>query len=833
VACAAATPLRGVGLVTTLWIHGQTLHALGKDGAGPLAEIVSNIRTTPLSPPQGVLERTVGAFRYQLAGLLPGTIGILEAQPTAGAASTASDRLRALLVPAAALDELEGELWANVYPRLLDVSNIDEARSRAGLKFLQQGAVSTIFIPGTYLRLTFVLEAGLGVIQHAVDAEIFSTHSRSRSFPQPSAGERETWSKLHRVASETRAAAARLRTAPRTAPVATTAELAPLKDGWITLQRLHEYGVQDDAAKRPILALNDENDLADVMGMVPDETYDSIERAFRTHLERQRRRQAREREAQFTEIEIVKLSESATRHIEGEMSFEGALAQLTGPQRAVACRDVDTPMRLKGGPGTGKSLTAILRAGFLARRAKERGVPTRIGFFVFNADLGRHVATRMAAYGLSEFLEPDSPQSIVVTSLHEWCRRFVKLDELGVEPLHPYRADRTQADRRAALELAVDEARARLGGPEYGPLWDTFDAKSKTGLREIETEISQFIKARDIGDIQSYLSERRPANWWLSGTSRAFKTFVWEVATIYNDVLRRLGFMDADDLTNDAVKEVSKSVWQTYQKPAAGFDYLILDEAQDFFRNQLTLVRQIVKRPDGFMMCFDESQAVYSRYPSLRDIGFDTSVRFESSRLERNFRSTREIVAAIRILATKYPTIGLEENWGELEASDEQPSGPKPRASGFATEDGMLRQTEDLVRAALAAGVKPPSVAIIAFDDALVDRMASRLQAAKVPTHVLEGDGKRGSARAVNVANARHVKGQQFDTCILVGLDRDSFPDARNVKSNLHLETRREDDLRVFVVALSRTRRALHLLWHGAEPSEFVAALEHTIERTE
>lgn len=822
--------------MTTLWIHGQVIDALGRDAARALTALIENLAFDPLVPQRGPVERPVAGFRFQVAGLLRDTVGVFEAQP-----ATADNPLpqdgpagrRALLLPAAVIDELQdAELWENACARFVDLSNVDAARQRAGLRFIQQGVIATIFLPGDYQRAIFVLEPGLTVLLGAVEGEAFATHRDSRALPQPSAAERETWRRLHAVADEARAHATRLRFAPRTPAPPPPAPAGPLTDTWISMNKLEELGVSDESTKRTILALNSEADLPDLIGMVPDDTFELLESSFRAHHSRQEARAARQREAQFSSLEVVRLSRPV-RRVEGEMSFEAALSQLTDDQRPLVTRERDAPMRVKGGPGTGKTLTAMLRAGYLARRAKQAGQRVRIGFFVFNADLGRDIATRMESYGLGEFLEEGAPQSIVVTSLHEWCRRFIKLNEIGVEPLEPYRADRTQANRRAALDLAVEDARKRLGGPEQAELWKQFDAKSKTGLREIETEISQFIKARDITDLQTYVTERRPAKWWLANTGKAFRTFVWEVATIYNDVLRQLGFMDADDLTNDAVKEVSKAVWQTYQKPNQGFDYLILDEAQDFFRNQLTLVRQLVKRPEGFMMCFDEAQAVYARFPSLREIGFDTSITFEGSRLERNFRSTREIVAALRELATKYAAVGMQDDWGEFEASDGQESGPRPTAAGFATEDGMLRQVRDGVKAALERGAKPASVAVLGFDDELLARVVTRLHADGVRTQQIEGDGRRASGRAINIANARYAKGQQFETVILVGLDRDSVPDFRDIKNALHSETKREDDLRLFVVALSRARREVQLVWCGAEPSEFVTALGHTVDRVE
>lgn len=819
--------------MATLWIDPQVLHVLAKRGPVDLADLLEDLERQPLQPPDGIAERRRPEARFQVAGLVADVVGIYEAQPTSGAEPAfAPAGRRALLIPAGVLDEIRDELFEKAAARFVDLSNIDEARQRQGLRFHQERSVAAIFMPGEYQRIMFTIEPGLVVVLGPMDGGRFATHSASHSVPQPAERDRALWRRLHGVASAARANAQRLRTTPRTPPPPTPAPTSRLVDGWITLNRLAELGIVEDRSKRAVLAVDCEDDLAEVMGLVADETYDQLERSFRAYDARRRVREASEREAQFSSLEIVKLSQPVGR-CEGELSFEAAVEQLTPAQRQVVCRDRDAPMRVRGGPGTGKTQTALLRAGFLARRAKERGERTRIGFFVFNADLGRDIAARMDAHGLAEFLDVDADQSIVVTSLHQWCRRFVRLDELRVEPLDPYRADRTQTDRRAALELAIEEARGKLATPEHADLWKQFDTRSKTGLREIETEISQFIKARDITDLASYLEERRPAKWWLANTARAFKTFVWEVAAIYNDVLRRLGFMDADDLTNDAAKEVSKAVWQTYQKPNMGFDYLILDEAQDFFRNQLTLVRQLVKRPEGFMMCFDEAQAVYARFPSLKEIGFDTSMNFERSRLDRNFRSTREIVMALRELATKYAAVGLQDDWGDFDASDTQENGPRPSAAGFSTEDGMLRQVRDRLRASIDAGTKQPSIAVIGFDDALLDRVAARLRADGVRTHVIEGGGGRAGVRAVNVANARFVKGQQFEVCVLVGVDRDSLPDFRDVKNALHGENRREDDLRLFVVAASRAKRELHLLWCGPEPSEFVAALGHTIDRVE
>lgn len=50
------------------------------------------------------------------------------------------------------------------------------------------------------------------------------------------------------------------------------------------------------------------------------------------------------------------------------------------------------------------------------------------------------------------------------------------------------------------------------------------------------------------------------------------------------------------------------------------------------------------------------------------------------------------------------------------------------------------------------------------------------------------------------------------------------------MKTDYQREVKREDDLRLFLVAVSRCKRDLYLLWHGSKPSEFVKAMGSSID---
>lgn len=804
----------------TIWIPGEVLRGIEPHHAEDFFGAVEELRGD--GHPR-IVSGASGKVRLVGTPILNGVVACIAGYVNDEAIDHPAPGWRAVVIPSYALEEFADEKDQKaIFDRLRDAANIDEARQRAGLRFLRRQHVSAIFIGGGYRRMHLaVQEPNLTTVLGAFDADQWTEHQKSTKVRQPSSTELAAWKRLHELSIETRD---RLRQQLVVLPI--VPPTAPLVDGWIAVNQLRGLGIGDEAKLRKILACATENDLASLIGEVDDAQFDHIDKAF----SRFRDREIRRAENGLDPMEVLVLR-GVTRPSSDAQTFEEWLERLTEPQRKIVCLERDAPIRLKGGPGTGKTLTSILRAGFLLRRAKDRGEQVRVGFLVFNPDLGRDIYDEMQRLGLAEYLEEGVDQRLIVSSLQQWCERFIDVEKLGVEPIAPYRAGGTEKNRRALLELALEDARRRMVGPEYDALWKEFDARSKSGLREIETEISQFIKARDVVDLQSYLNEKRPSGWWMASTDKAFRRFVWEIYKIYEAALQRLALIDSDDLINDSIKEVSKSVWQQFRKTDVAFDYLILDEAQDFFRNQLTLVRHLVKRPEGFMIAYDEAQAVYSRYPSLRDIGFDTDSAFEGRRLEANFRSTRQILQAIRSVAAQYPTCHLTEHWGDLSEGPEPREGERPIGFGFHTEGSMLAQVGDLVKASTDKGISPKEIAVIVFDDDMLRAVERALDERKIKTTVVAGSARRVARGAVALVTAKHVKGMQFETCIIVGADRDRLPDFEGVKTDTQREVKREDDLRLFLVAVSRCKRDMFLLWNGSEPSEFVKAMGNSIDR--
>lgn len=735
---------------------------------------------------------------------------------------------RALLLPFDVIRDWvnDGTSWESYCKGLCDAAFIDKTKKRPdNFKFFDK--VSSIFLPTAYRRMHMVdiNSIGLNVVLGDFDSMLWASHGKtSQTIKQPRGIEIDAWEKIHSALQHRHN---RIHPTlnwkispppPPEAPVETV-------DTWVNKEQLREIEITSPEHLKAIMACHEEDDLVNLIDILNENQWTKLDILYSRHLALMRRRDERT----VGSIAQYELSMSATKEVDSA-DYEKWQTLLTPTQKEVVIKPLLTPIRLKGGPGTGKTLTAVLRAAHLLRQAKEEGQNLRLGFFVFNRDLGRKIYQQFVTLDLAEFLGENSPQQLVVTNLIEWCENFLELEERGVEPIAPYRAERMDRQREALFNLVIDEARKSLIGNEYEDLWKEFDIRSKNGLREIETEISQFIKARGIPSLNAYLNERKPTQW-VRQSDREFRKFIWEVYQVYDAALKSLRMIDADDLVNDCFRQVNQTVWQKFDKETQGFDYLILDEAHDFFRHQIHLLASLVKDERNIMMCFDEGQMVYSRYPTLREMGYDSNEKFLTRRLEVNFRNSKQILASLQALIAAYPVYDYNSLWGQITSNPKSPESPKPNSQGFLSDSGMMRATAALVKKYIENGIDTKEISVICFDDDVLNSVEAVIKRElDIKTHRLSGQGKRPSKNSIILTTAKQVKGEQFEVCILVGTDRDSLPDFRGGEGEVWVSQKREDDFRLLAVGMSRCKRHLHFMWTGTQPSEFIEAMGDTVD---
>lgn len=806
----------------TFWLDPASAHTLGNlgvaDGLALLRSAVDAaegsraVVSLEVARVSGLLSRIPSVRHGWQLALTPSAVAVPEAH--------------AVVLSSEVLDDSEA-VWTSILPRLVDASEILEARRRSGLQFVQQGAVASIFIPGGYQRVNLHVDTKrkLTVVIQRTHAEAWTTHSGSRAVRQPPALQLQHWRDLHDAASST---SSRLATssivAPRAPSGTTQTAGSPLAGApWITPAQLRDLGVEDETVIEFACHATTQEEFAELIDLLPEALFLKLEARFSARRERLERE-----DASGSFLEVCAL-DSRPRSTDEAGDLDTWLARLNADQRRVVTLDRPGPIRLRGGPGTGKTLVALLRAAWLLDRAEREERPLRVSVLVFDRELGTRIYDRCRGLGLDRFLDGGKPQTLRIDSLVERAMRVARID--GLEPLAAYRADRSERNRYALLELAIEEARKRLATSAHIALWQEFDLRSRHGLWEIETEVSQFIKARGVPSLADYLKARHPNNWWTADSSRAFRTFVWEVYQVYQETLAQLGLIDGDDVVLEASAELRRPSFIATRRATELDDYLIIDEAQDLFLHQLAFACGLARDPSSLMLCYDETQAVYSRHPSLRELGTDASRNFVNTRLQETYRSTREITTALRTLVTHYPDCEAHEHWGSFVSAASSASGPLPQASGFETRTGMFDGVVELLASLLPQCGAANEIAVLGFSGELLDELTQYLRARGLRVARPGSRAGRSPRDAYVIAEPKFVKGQQFSACVLVGMDRDSVPDMSGLANEAQRIARLHDELRRVVVAASRAKRHLHFVWSGPAPSTFVDAMEASVER--
>ncbi|MDF1811546.1 MAG: DUF2075 domain-containing protein [Verrucomicrobiales bacterium] len=146
---------------------------------------------------------------------------------------------------------------------------------------------------------------------------------------------------------------------------------------------------------------------------------------------------------------------------------------------------------------------------------------------------------------------------------------------------------------------------------------------------------------------ESYLTKERKGRG--TGLRESHRREMLALARDYRTYLREAG--------NSDWSEWPLSVWEEREnllEKAAGFDHLLIDEAQFFAPIWLDLLIQRLNPGGHLFLCADPTQGFLRRRMSWAQVGL--SVRNRSHRLDRPYRSTREILNfAARFYRSRLP----------------------------------------------------------------------------------------------------------------------------------------------------------------------------------
>lgn len=487
-------------------------------------------------------------------------------------------------------------------------------------------------------------------------------------------------------------------------------------------------------------------------------------------------------------------SQRQFRLLDGSFDLDAALAYpldlwrvyLHPQQKRLVRARTKGPMRVTGTAGTGKTVTAMHRAAFLAREVW-RGPDDRLLLTTFTANLAADIR-----HLLKKLLEPEDLIRVEVTNLDAWATRF--LSDCGKPVRLALEADRRQAWERA---MALWEV------PGYSRSF--FDA-----------EWRDVILAQDISTVDAYVRAVRIGRGQSVG--RAERRQLWDVFAEYREQLAAQGLTEAEEILRRARQEL-----ESLGAPPK-YRSVIVDETQDLTAEGLKLLRAIAgpERPDDLLLVGDAHQRIYGRLVPLSQCGIHVRGR-RSRTLRVNYRTTAAIARwAISALG--------EGEYDDLDAGNVSRKGQVSLRKGeppviqiFEHRAEEAQFVAEEVKKLIDAGVPAESIGIVGRTrDLVADQFLPVLE-----QHGLSGVllGKEiVEAPGVRLGTMHRVKGLEFPAIFAVGVDRSHLPlILRDGDEDPVLQRQHEQRERCLLyVAASRARDRLFVTGTG-EPSPFVA----------
>jgi hypothetical protein len=461
-------------------------------------------------------------------------------------------------------------------------------------------------------------------------------------------------------------------------------------------------------------------------------------------------------------VGMLDADELTVDHVEAaqQRPFDSWLTFLHPHQQAVVTRDYSGPARISGPAGTGKTVVALHRLRHLARRST--------GPLLFTT----FVRTLPAVHeGLFDRLAPELGDRVEFTNLHAWIRSFLA---------------------RRGHEVNIQQSQIQ---DAFSRAWMTY----RDALTPLEqngywwTEIDRVIKGRGVQSRDDYLRlVRRGRTLRLD---RGTREIVWALYEKYQEILRRRGLHDFNDMIDLALAEIVRN---PLDEP---YEAVVVDEVQDITLVGLRLLNKIAG--DGrnrLLLVGDGQQQVYPGGWRLSDAGIPVQGRGEVLRV--NYRNRANVLEFAQRFDAKSQVDDLDGGAG-VALRDVELANAGGRTQYWTGTVSDLPET--LVAAVRALPVPLSRTALIVFQRSHLATCQKILHNAGISTQHL--DNYRGdSDDLLKIGTVHRAKGLDFQAVLVVQFHHDNREEKASEQENRELRGRQH------LVAATRAR---DYLWWG------------------
>lgn len=475
---------------------------------------------------------------------------------------------------------------------------------------------------------------------------------------------------------------------------------------------------------------------------------------------------------------VVENSEELERAL--EYPWERWLVFLHPAQRELVEGSFSGPARISGSAGTGKTIVALHRAVYLARRDEN----ARILLTTFSETLANALRYRLRQ------LIGNEPR----------IAERLEIDAIGSAGHRLYRA------RIGPVELADDDHVREL----IAAAAKKVDHSFSSGF--LWNEWANVVDAWQLSTWEDYRDVKR-----LGRRTRLPETRREILWAIYREVGESL---ERDGLLTEAGM-FSRLAMVLGEQGRPPYDYVVVDEAQDLTVPQLRFLAALgSNRPDALFFTGDLGQRIFQQPFSWSSLGVE--VRGRSHRLKVNYRTSHQIrQQADRLLDPEIADVDgiVEDRSGTISVFN----GPKPEIHLFDTESEESAAVGKWIAERVEEGVPEEEIAVFVRSDEQIKRAQEAVADAAADAVILD-DRLKTQTGAVAIGTMHLAKGLEFRAVAVTGCDDDVVPlraRLESVTDESDLEDAYQTERHLLYVAITRARE--YLLITGLIPgSEYL-----------
>jgi len=478
-------------------------------------------------------------------------------------------------------------------------------------------------------------------------------------------------------------------------------------------------------------------------------------------------------------------------------------ARLTNDQRRFVDHPCSTSVRLVGPAGSGKTVAMVVKCLRDLHRNKDSEGKKRVLFLTHASSTASAIAEMVLDMdpedGLA-FLASDEP-SLVITTLYNLANTQMRydLDKLTPISLDGHEGRTFQAD---VLNHVISEFRKgdwiAFRSDCSSPFVRYMEASENSPERRffLWELLNEFACVLDAEGVRSgnerrgkYLTDRR-TKWMMVMESRQEREVVLRLYDGFRTWLKDVNAIGGDQMIADFLTHLDSYRWEA-TRDKEGYDAVFVDELHLFNRQERMVFRHLMRNPSSapcVFMAYDAKQSPRDTFLGLAPSEAEQYDLWKEARLGKVekiellevFRYTPQIMRALASIDQSFPGQDLDSDWPAYSGIASTVDGPTPTVceleNTMETHGFVFKRAKALQHKA----DKGKHIAVLCASYGLFSEYLESAELRDLYHPITSRDEAMGMPHAVRrfiFSMPEYVAGLQYDTVLLIDVNRDEVPE--------------------------------------------------------